>query len=229
MPNLPRDYHLRRAVQSYEQAGDYRAAAEVLTAFGTPAASAEAARRLLILDDLPAAGAAFLAAGQPRAALECFRRARLPARELACLQALGDDAAVGALLLEQGRLAEAVAPLERALAAVGQDERARRATLCLQLARALGEPVGQPHYRAGLSLLATLPATPESAAAWLAMAAWGEAIGRQDRTQEGYAQALRLLEQAGDTAGRRAVAARYRAAAERMGNRSLARRISDEG
>ncbi|NTV64654.1 MAG: hypothetical protein HGA65_14135 [Oscillochloris sp.] len=229
MPNLPRDYHLRRAVQCYEQLGEHRAAAELLAAYGTPSASAEAARRLLILDDLPAAGEAVPAGGQPRAALECFRRAQLPARELACLQALGDDAALGALLLEQGCMAEAIAPLERALAGIAPEERLRRTIVSLQLARALGEPDGQAHYRAGLALLDTLPATPESASAWLALAAWGAALGRQDRLQEGYAQALRLLEQAGDQQRRRALAAEYRAAALRIGNRSLAQRVKNEG
>lgn len=224
---LPREYYLRRAVACYEQAGDPRAAAELLAACGTPAASAEAARRLVALGDLPAAGEALLAAGQPRAALSCFRQAGLRARELACLQALGDDAAAGALLLELGRAAEAAPLLARALAATGAEDPARRAALSLQLARALGEPDGQPHYREGLGLLAALPATPASAAAWTALAAWGEATGRQDRVQEGYAQALRLLEQAGDTVRWRAVAARYRAAARAMGNRRLAQLLAE--
>lgn len=227
MPNLPRDYHLRRAVQCYEQDGAYRAAAELLAAFGTPAASAEAARRFLILDDLPTAGEAFLAAGQPRAALECFRRAHLPARELVCLQALGDDVALGALLLDQGQSAAAVAPLTRALTAVGPHDQVQRATLSLQLARALGDPDGAAHYRTGLDLLVTLPTTLESLPAWLALAAWGETLGRQDRMQEGYAQAVRLLDQGGDAPGRRVVLARYRAAAERIGNRSLLERLKD--
>ncbi|NTW01097.1 MAG: hypothetical protein HGA19_07255 [Oscillochloris sp.] len=215
-------------MQCYEQDGELRAAAETLVAFGTPAASTEAAHRFLILDDLPAAGEAFLAAGQPRAARECFQRAHMPERELVCLQALGDHAAAGALLLEQGRHAEAAPILEQALDTTPTTSFVQRVTLYFQLAQALGEPAGQPHYRMGLTLLVALPANVESAGAWLALAAWGMATGRQDRIQEGYAQALRLLAQAGDTARWNATATRYRAAAQHMGNRNLAQ-MRDEG
>ncbi len=225
MPNLPREYHLRRAVQCYEQSGEYRAAAELLAAFGTPTASAEAARRLLILDDLPAAGEAFLAAQQPRAALECFRRAALPARELVCLQALGDDLAVGTLLLDLGRPTEAVAPLQRALAQA--EDRVIQARLHFQVAHALGDPAGHADYRAGLALLPLLPHSAESAPVWLALAAWGEAVGRMDRVQEGYAEALRLLDHPSTAVAHQAALRRYRAAAERMGNRGLVEKYHD--
>lgn len=221
--SLPREYYLKRAVQCYEQAGEPRAAAEALAAFGTPATSTEAAQRFLTLGDLAAAGEALLSAGQARAALSCFQQAQLPVRELACLEALGDDAAAGTLLLQLGRFAEAVPLLERALVSAGADDPARRASLCLRLGAALGEPEGQIHYREGLALLANLPATAASANPWLALVFWGEASGRQDRIQEGYAQAMRLLEQGGDITRWRAVATAYREAAQRMGNRHLAR------
>lgn len=227
--HLSREYYLKRAVQCYEQAGDARGAAEVLAAFGNPVAGIDAARRFMALGDLAAAGEAFLDAGQPRAALDCFRRAQLPDHVLTCLQALGDHAAAGALLLEQGRTAEAVPLLQQALVTTEAGDTIQRAIVSLQLARALGELEGQPHYRAGLALLATLPATAASIDAWLALAVWGEKTGRQDRIQEGYAQALRLIEQSGDATRRQAVAGRYRAAAEKMGNRSLAEMIDVEG
>ena len=221
---LPREYYLKRAVESYEAAGDPRAAAEALARFGTPAASAEAARRYEALGDLPAAGEAYLAAGEPRAALACFERACLPERALACLELLGDAAAQGALLLELGRGEEAAPLLAQALA--GADEPAAQVTLRFHLARALGPAAGAGHYRAALAQLERLPATAASAPAWAALGAWGAALGRQDRAQEGYAQALRLLAAAQDWSGWRETARRYQAVAQAMGNRRLAQMLA---
>ena len=222
---LPRAYHLRRAVECFEHVGDLRGAADSFAMFGTPATSAEAARRYVALGDLPAAGEAYVAAGELRAALACFAQAQLPERVLACLQQLHDDAATGVLLLELGRSSEAVPALERALAAA--TDPAPQATLHLQLAQALGVAAGAAHYRAGLALLERLPPTGASAEAWVALGAWGVATERQDRTQEGYAQALALLVDR-DPARWRTVAERYRVAAHVMGNRRLAQTLAAE-
>ncbi len=217
--HLPREYYLQRAVTCYERAGDLRSAADVLAGFGSPAASADAARRYVALGDLAAAGEAYLAAEQPRAALDCFTQARLPERALVCLQQLDDPAGAGALLLELGRLAEAVPLLERALALA--PTRTAQVPLRLQLAHALGVTVGEAHYRTALAQLPQLPTTVASAEAWVALGAWGAAVGRQDRMQEGHAHALRLLEAADAWPRWREVATRYRAAAQVIGNRRL--------
>ena len=226
MRHMPREFYLKRAVESYERAGDPRAAAAVLAGFGTPAASADAARRYVALGDLPAAGEAYLAAGEIHNALACFRQARLPERELACLVALGDDGATGALLLTLGRPAEAVPLLERALAAAHAP--APQVQLRFQLAQALGVTAGEAHYRVALDQVEELPATRASAEAWVALGAWGEAAGRQDRTQEGYAEALLLLVSAADWPRWREVTTRYRAAAQAMGNRRLVQILDAE-
>ena len=223
---MPREYYLKRAVESYERAGDPRSAAEVLAHFGTPTTSVDAARRFVALGDLPAAGEAYLAAGELRAALDCFTRARLPERMLVCLEQLGDTAASGALLLELGRAAAAAALLEQALAVAS--EPVAQVTLRFQLAQALGVATGESHYRAALAQVEQLPETVASAAAWAALGAWGVARDRQDRTQEGYAEALRLLATAQDWPRWREVATRYRAAAQAMGNRRLVQILSAE-
>ncbi|MEI7769258.1 MAG: hypothetical protein WCI67_04670 [Chloroflexales bacterium] len=217
---MPHTYYLQRAVECYEHMGDLRAAATVLSRFGSLATSADAARRYLFLGDLPAAGEAFLAANQPQAALDCFTHARMPERAMVCLRLLHDDAGLAALLLGLGRNAEAVPLLEQALAAAALP--AAQATLRLKLAQAEGLEQGQAHYRAGLAQLDTLPPTPASAEAWAALGAWGAAVGRQDRMQEGYGQALRLLEDAGQLARWREVAMRYKEAALAIDNRWLA-------
>ncbi len=217
--HMPREFYLKRAVECYDHMGDQRAAADVLARFGSPAASADAAQRYVALGDLPAAGEAYLAADQPRAALDCFQRARLPERVLACLHVLDDPAAAGALLLELGRLAEAAPLLDRALAAATRP--ADQVMLRFQLAQALGLNHGETHYRAALAEVAHLPATDASAEAWVALGAWGAAVGRQDRMQEGYAHALRLLDHPHHLPRWRAVATRYQTAAQAIGNRRL--------
>ena len=224
--HLPREYYLQRAVTCYERAGDLRSAADVLAGFGSLTASADAARRYVALGDLPAAGEAYLAAEQPRAALDCFTQARLPERALVCLQQLDDPAGAGALLLELGRLAEAAPLLERALAAAERPE--AQARLRLQVAQALGVAAGEAHYRAALAQMPQLPTTVASAEAWVALGAWGAAVGRQDRMQEGHAHALRLLEAAGQWPRWREVATRYRAAAQVIGNRRLVQILTAE-
>ena len=226
MRHMPREFYLKRAVESYERAGDPRAAAAGLAGFGTPAASADAARRYVALGDLPAAGEAYLAAGDVHNALACFRQARLPERELVCLIALGDDGATEALLLTLGRPTEAVPLLERALAAAQAP--ATQVQLRFQLAQALGVTAGEAHYRVAMDQVEELPTTRASADAWVALGAWGEAAGRQDRTQEGYAEALRLLVSAADWPRWREVTMRYRAAAQAMGNRRLVQILDAE-
>ncbi len=216
---MPREFYLKRAVECFENMGDLRAAAAVLARFGSVTASADAARRYVALGDLPAAGEAYLAAEQIHAALDCFTRARLPERVLACLQMLDDPAAAGALLLELGRPAEALPLLERARAAAARP--ADQAMVHLQLGQALGLKGGEAHYRAGLAQLDTLPETAASAEAWVALGTWGAAVGRQDRMQEGYAQALRLLDSPPHLARWREVATRYKAAAQAIDNRRL--------
>ena len=217
--HMPREFYLKRAVECFENMGDLRAAAAVLARFGSVTASADAARRYVALGDLPAAGEAYLAAEQIHAALDCFTRARLPERVLACLQMLDDPAAAGALLLELGRPAEALPLLERARAAAARP--ADQAMVHLQLGQALGLKGGEAHYRAGLAQLDTLPETAASAEAWVALGTWGAAVGRQDRMQEGYAQALRLLDSPPHLARWREVATRYKAAAQAIDNRRL--------
>jgi formylglycine-generating enzyme required for sulfatase activity len=101
-------------------------------------------------------------------------------------------------------------------------------TLRFQLAQALGQEAGEAHYRAALAEVEQLPETATSAPAWAALGAWGVALGRQDRTQEGYAEALRLLSAAGDWPRWREVAERYRAAAQALGNRRLVQILSAE-
>jgi tetratricopeptide (TPR) repeat protein len=223
----PLNFYLKRAIASYEQAGDPHAAAELLAEYGQLAA---AAARFEALGNLAAAGEAYLSAGQVRAALDCFRRGRLPEGELRCLVALGDDVQAGVLLLELNRAAEAQPHLERALAAAATP--VARATLELHLSRALllggQEQAGQAHYRAGFALLASLPAHASSAEAWAALGAWGQATGRQDRMQEGYAQALRILHATADRARRKQIAQHYHAAARACGNRRLARQLEED-
>ncbi len=224
--HMPREFYLKRAVECYDHMGDQRAAADVLARFGSPAASADAAQRYVAMGDLPAAGEAYLAADQPRAALDCFQRARLPERALACLHVLDDPAAAGALLLELERLAEAAPLLERALAAATRPT--DHVMLRFQLAQALGLNHGESHYREALAQVSHLPATDASAEAWVALGAWGAAVGRQDRMQEGYAQALRLLDHPHYLPRWRAVATRYQTAAQAIGNRRLVQILTTE-
>jgi formylglycine-generating enzyme required for sulfatase activity len=226
---LPKSYYLRRAVACYERIGDAYGAAEVLAA-GELTDITEAARRFAALGDLPAAAEAYLAAGQPRPALDCFRRARLPEGELRCLLALGDDAQAGMLLLDMERPHEAAPPLERALATVS--DAVVQAMLGLHLSRALllsgQEEAGQHHYRAALETLLRLPVTAASTDAWVALGAWGAAARRQDRMQEGYAQALRLLEQSGKIERWQEVARRYQEAARQFDNRRLVQMLEGQ-
>ncbi|RRR69436.1 MAG: hypothetical protein EI684_15635 [Candidatus Viridilinea halotolerans] len=217
--HLPRTYYLQRAVACYEQAGEAWAAAAVLANFGSTAASAEAAVRYRALGDLAAAGEAYLAADQPEDALACFQAANLPARMLACLTRLGDMAAQGALLLALGQSEAAVPLLRQALAQHATP--AVQARLHLQLAQALGSEEGAAHYRSALAQLEQLELSSASVDAWLALAAWGEATARQDRIQEGYAQALRQLATLEDWPRWRETMQRYQAAAQTLGNRRL--------
>jgi formylglycine-generating enzyme required for sulfatase activity len=220
--HLPRSYYLRRAVACYERVGDAYAAAEVL-AEGELTDITEAARRFAALGDLPAAGEAYLAAAQPRPALDCFRRAGLRDGELRCLLALGDDAQAGMLLLDMQRPAEAHPHLARALAAVS--DATLRATLGLHLSRALllsgQHEQGTRHYTEALAGLQRLPEVVASVEAWAALGAWGHATGRQDRMQEGYAQALRLLEHEDRREQWEVLARHYRDAAHHCDNRRL--------
>ncbi|PDV99139.1 SUMF1/EgtB/PvdO family nonheme iron enzyme [Candidatus Viridilinea mediisalina] len=223
---LPRTYYLQRAVASYERAGDARAAAAVLANFGTPEAHAEAAQRYLALDDLAAAGESFLAADDPERALACFQQAKLPERALACLERLGDLAAQGALLLELGHYDAALPRLTQALSQC--EAEAEQVRLRFHIAQALGLEAGEAHYRAALAQLEQLPLHHTSVASWLALAAWGEAVGRHDRIQEGYAEALRQLAALQDWPRWESNALRYQAAAEAMGNHRLAQLLKAE-
>lgn len=219
---LPRNYYLKRAVESYEQAGLPAEAAALLATFGTREASSEAAKRYLALGDVATAGEAYLAAQQLPMALRCFQHMGLRERELACLQALGDEARAGVLLLALGRVAEAIPLLERTRAT--SSDPVLQAERSFQLAQAYAErdaASAKRSYQAGLAVLGALPIDAASAGAWAALGAWGAAVGRQDRMQEGYAQAQRLLHAAGDTTQWRQVTREYRAAAQRLGNRRL--------
>jgi formylglycine-generating enzyme required for sulfatase activity len=227
---LPRSFYLRRAVACCERLKRPRTAADLLAAHGAPADIAEAARRFVALGDLAAAGEAYLNASQPRAALECFRRARLPDGQLRCLKRMGDDAQIGLLLLELGRPTDALPHLEKALHATTTST--GRARLGLHLSRALlmngQHNQAQEHYRAACTLLPSLPASTSTAEAWSALGEWGQAAGRHDRMQEGYAQALRLLEDAGEQERWQQTAQRYRKAALACGNRRLAHMLDTQ-
>ncbi|NJP04980.1 MAG: tetratricopeptide repeat protein [Chloroflexaceae bacterium] len=221
-PHIPPSYYLRRAVACYEHAGEAHAAAEVLAEGDLPDIT-EAARRFAALGDLSSAGEAYLKAGQPRPALDCFRRAHMVEGELRCLLALEDSAHAGALLLEMQRPAEAIPHLEQALQVLSDAVPALRAQF--QLAQALvltgQHDAASQHYRDAHPRLLKLPATAASAPAWVALGDWGLAARRQDRMQEGYAEALRLLEAADELDRWHQVARRYLQAARTMHNRRL--------
>lgn len=224
---LPSEYYLRRAVENYERAGNLLAAATLLAGHNQPA---EAARRFEALGNWPAAGEAYLAAGQVDRALSCFRRAQLREEELKCLLILGDNIAAALLLLDLGRPDQVSSHLERAVTAA--TDLTSQATLRLHLARALtlsGQAeAGEQQYRTVLTLLPHLPATPASVEVWIALGTWGQATGRQDLIQEGYAHALRLLKNLGDQNRWRVVAECYQAIAGAYGNRQLVRLLAEQ-
>jgi formylglycine-generating enzyme required for sulfatase activity len=212
-----------------EEDGDPYGAAERLVAYGDREQVLDGAQRFVALGDLYAAGDAYLRAEEPRQALACYQQVGDQEGLLRCWQALGDDAAIGATLLELGRAAEARPNLETALAQADEDA-AAQARIGLHLARALhldGESeIGYTHYLAAHAHLLKLPATAASTEAWVALGQWGAAVGRDDRMQEGYAAALELLDQHGPRARWRAVAEQYRQAAAAIGNRRLAAKLA---
>ncbi len=222
---LPPEWYARRLAACYEQTGRPAAAAATLATYGAPADRAEAARRFIALGDLTAAGDAYLDAGMPAEALDCFRAANQIDGEIRCLLALGEVASAATRLVAAHRPAEALPHLERALA--DETDPVNQATLRLALARTLAtldDDTSRVHYHAALHILERLPATPESAPAWIALAEWGTASERQDRVQEGYAQALRRLE--GDAERWHAMAERYRDTALAIGNRRLVAQLN---
>lgn len=228
--DLPKYYYLRRLVACYERLGDEQSAADALLSYGETGDATEAADRFQRIGDMNAAGEAYLKANQTQKALECFQKATNGAGEVRCLRLLGMHGEAGVALLDQGLITEALPLLRQAVATISDS--VEQARLTLHLARALllhndTEPA-QRYARQGFALLQRLPTNVATAGAWEALGLWGEVANRQDRMQEGYAQALRLLKQAGEETRWQQARERYRAAAQAMGNRSLVRMLDEE-
>jgi tetratricopeptide (TPR) repeat protein len=236
-PRFPRSYYLARAIACYERIGDTHSIATLLAQHGHPA---DAASYFEQSGDWQQAGEMFLAAGDAHQARRFFQQAGDSEGELRCLIALGLYTQAAIVLLDTlHRPAEAVELLERGAALLSPDAPvAERVLIGLllassQLAGGMSERAWETERRVA-PLLKSLPATRAYQAhtehdihieAWIALGRWGHYAHQSNRMQEGYAQALRLIDEVAEAAWWRDIAHRYQAAARVCGNRRLAQRL----